>query len=153
MMKKASNRTAYEAALFFLRYRPQSEWELKVKLRRKGYAPREIEETVERLRKARYLNDEELASDLFAYYRGNVLCGDAYIQRKLKARGLSAREHLTEEEERKKAELAFQKKKAIVPALASNYRRAAGFLLRLGFPSFVVRDVLALHMEEEPFLE
>ena len=151
-MKKASDRTAYEAALFLLRYRPQSEWELKVKLRRKGYAPGEIEETTEKLREARYLNDEELAADLFAYYRGNVLCGDAYIQRKLKARGLSVREHLTEEEEREKAELAFQKKKAIVPALASNYRRAAGFLLRRGFPPFVVREVLALHMDE-PFLE
>lgn len=153
MKKKASNRTAWEAALFLLRYRPQSEWEVRTKLRRKGYSLEEIGETVEKLRDARYLDDGELSDDLFRYYRDNALCGDLYIQRKLKARGLSTDQHLTEEEERAKAELAFAKKKAIVPALAANYRKAAGFLLRKGFPPFLVREVLAVHMEEEPFLE
>lgn len=153
MKKKASNRSAWEAALFLLRYRPQSEWEVRMKLRRKGYAQEEIDQAVEKLQEAQYLNDGELADDLFQYYRDNALCGDSYIQRKLKSRGLSTDRHLTEEEERAKAELAFQKKKAIVPALAADYRKAAGFLLRKGFSPFLVREVLAAHMEEEPFLE
>lgn len=150
MKKKAGNRTAWEAALFLLRYRPQSEWEIRTKLRRKGYSAEEISETAERLREARYIDDAELAADLFRYHREHVLCGDAYIQGKLKMRGLSCELHLSPEEERAKAEEAFRKKKAAVPALASNYRRAAGFLLRRGFSPFLVREVLARMGEKEP---
>lgn len=130
---KKSNRSAYEAALHLLEYRAQSEYEIRTKLKRRGYEDEDIEKAVEKLYFYHYLNDEELAEEIFVNYRDFLLYGDRYIQGKMKLRGLTCRHHLTEAEEREKAKLALEKKAAAVPDIRDNYRRAAGFLLRRGF--------------------
>ena len=145
-MRQKTERTAWEAALFLLRARTQSEQEIRMKLHRRGYAPDEIDTAVERLYEFKYLNDGELAENLFQHYRKNCLYGDIYIQNKLKSRGLFIEEHLTEEEEVDKAREAYRRKKEIVPSIRSNYRRAAAFLLRRGFSPSVIFAVIG---EEE----
>lgn len=145
------NKTAYEAAIALLNRRAQSEWEMRTKLRRKEYSKSEIDEAVEKLYEYHYLNDEELAGDLFTYYRDERLYGDRYIHQKLKSRGLSADRHLTEEEEAEKAALALQIKEKIIPGFSKNYRKAAAFLFRRGFAPHTVSLVLQGLDEEMDF--
>lgn len=148
---KKSNKTAYEAAISLLNRRAQSEWEIRTKLRRKEYSRSEIEETVEKLYEYQYLNDEELAEDLFHYYQDERLYGDRYIHMKLKSRGLSSELHLTREEEEEKAALALQNKEKIIPGFSKNYRKAAAYLLRRGFAPGVVSAVMQSAGDEDFF--
>lgn len=149
---KKSNRTAWESALHLIGYRAQSEWEIRTKLKRKGYEEDEIEKTVSLLYRYQYLDDGALAEDIFSRYRSSLLYGDRYIQGKLHARGLAIDCHLTEEEEREKAAEALRIRLRTSPDLLEDYRRAAGFLLRRGFSQSTVRAVLEeLGGEKEPF--
>ena len=145
---KKNKYTAYEAALHLIGYRAQSEWELRTKLKRKGYENSDIEMTVQRLIKEKYVNDEELAKEIFLLYRDNLTYGDRYIQRKLRSRGLTIDDHLTEEEEIEKAEKALLVKRRIIPGFDENYRRAAGFLLRRGFSTHTIVRVLRMFPDE-----
>lgn len=63
---KKSNRSAYEAALHLLEYRAQSEYEIRTKLKRRGYEDEDIEKAVEKLYFYHYLNDEELAEEILS---------------------------------------------------------------------------------------
>lgn len=139
---KKSNRTAWESALHLIGYRAQSEWEIRTKLKRKGYEAEDIEKTVSLLYRYQYLDDEALAEEIFLRYQSSLLYGDRYIQGKLHARGLTIDRHLTEEEERGKAAEALRIRLRTVPGLLEDYRRAAGFLLRRGFSQTAVRAVL-----------
>lgn len=150
MMKK-SNKTAFEAALSLLARRAQSEWEMRTKLKRKEYTASEIEETVKRLLASRYINDAELAEEVFLYYREERLYGDRYIHQKLKARGLHSSCHLTREEEEEKAALALQNKEKIIPGFSENYRKAAAYLFRRGFSPGTVSAVMQERGEADPF--
>lgn len=150
---KKSNKTAFEAALALLARRAQSEWEMRTKLKRKEYTAEEIEETVTRLLASRYINDTELAEEVFLYYREERLYGDRYIQQKLKARGLKSEWHLTREEEEEKAALALQNKEKIIPGFSENYRKAAAYLFRRGFAPGTVSAVMQGRGEEDPFFE
>ncbi len=144
-MKK--NKTALEAALHLLGYRAQSEKELRRKLRQRGFSGSDIDNAVEELYRCEYLNDEELAAEIFENYRRDGLYGNRYIKQKLQMRGLSCEDFLTPEEEEEKAELALQRKEAAVPGYRSDYLRAAAFLARRGFSYEVIRHVLS-HWEE-----
>ncbi len=144
-MKK--NKTALEAALHLLGYRAQSEKELRRKLRQRGFSGSDIDNVVEELYRCEYLNDEELAAEIFENYRRDGLYGNRYIKQKLQMRGLSCEDFLTPEEEEEKAELALQRKEASVPGYRSDYPRAAAFLARRGFSYDVIRHVLS-HWEE-----
>lgn len=151
-MKKASERTAMEAALHLLGYRAQSEWEIRTKLRRKGYGGAEIDKAVEALHREHYLDDQALAEEIFEQYRESMRYGDRYIQNKLRSRGLSLDRHLTAEEEMEKAEAALRLKREFAPGRSSDFRRAAGFLLRRGFSGSVVSAVLnRIGVEDDSF--
>ena len=144
-MKK--NKTALEAALHLLGYRAQSEKELRRKLKQRGFSGSDIDSAVEDLYRYEYLNDEELAAEIFENYRRDGLYGNRYIKQKLQMRGLSCEDWLTPEEEEEKAELALQKKEASVPGYRADYQKAAAFLARRGFSYDVIRRVLS-HREE-----
>ena len=92
---KRTNKTAYESAIHLLNYRPQSEYELRTKLARKGYDPDEIGKVMDKLKHYGYLNDSELADDLFDSFRNRKCYGDTYIHQKLKSRGLHTNSHLS----------------------------------------------------------
>lgn len=140
-MKKT--KTALEAALRLLGYRAQSEKEIRRKLRQRGFSGSDIDSTVEELYRCEYLNDEELAAEIFENYRRDGLYGNRYIKQKLQMRGLSSEDCLTQEEEEEKAELAIQRKEVSVPDFRSDYRKAAAFLARRGFSYGVIRHVLS----------
>ncbi len=148
---KKSNKTAYEAAISLLNRRAQSEWEIRTKLRRKEYRGSEIDEAVERLYEYHYLNDEELAEDVFRYYQEERLYGDRYIHMKLKSRGLASDLHLTREEEEEKAALALRNKEKIIPGFSKNYRKAAAYLFRRGFAPGTVSAVMQGAQDEDFF--
>ncbi len=140
-MKKS--KTALESALHLLGYRAQSEKELRRKLRQRGFSGSEIDSVVEELYRLEYLNDEELAADIFENFRRDGLYGNRYIKQKLFMRGLPCEDSLTPEEEEEKAELALQRKEASSPGYRSDYQRAGAFLARRGFSYDVIRRVLS----------
>ena len=68
MTRNSLVKTSYEAALHLLKYRGQSEAELRRKLKIRGYESGDIEKTIQRLREYRYIDDKSLAEDLFNAY-------------------------------------------------------------------------------------
>ena len=56
---------------------------------------REIEEALSKLLHYGYVNDLDLAEDLFNLYKSKNAYGDVYIHKKMKLRGLSIDRHLT----------------------------------------------------------
>lgn len=96
---RPKDRTCYETAVYLLQFRDQSEKDLTRKLKEREYTEKEIEEAMERLRDYEYVNDENLADELFEAYRRRAQYGDAYIHQKLKLKGLATEKHLQLEEE------------------------------------------------------
>ena len=94
-IKMQKSKTAYEAALHLLKYRGQSTYELRKKLKDREYPLREIEEALSKLLHYGYVNDLDLAEDLFNLYKSKNAYGDVYIHKKMKLRGLSIDRHLT----------------------------------------------------------
>lgn len=129
---------AYEAALRLLAYRPRSEREMRQRLARRGFERSRIDETVERLRRLAYLDD-----DAFARYwtesrdqlspRSRRL-----IQQELRLKGIDA-ETATE------ASTAVSDDDAAYRAAARRLRPLAG----LDFPSF--RDRLGGFLRRRGF--
>lgn len=141
MMK--SNRTCYEAALHLLKYRNQSEKELRRKLKDREYTRDEITKTLEKLKYYGYVNDDDLAEEVFNAYRKRHCYGISYIRQKMKMQGLICQWQISEEEERNNALYILSAKAKIVPAILSNYRKAVSFLKRRGFSYSSI--IFALH--------
>lgn len=141
-IKMQKSKTAYEAALHLLKYRGQSTYELRKKLKDREYPLREIEEALSKLLHYGYVNDLDLAEDLFNLYKSKNAYGDIYIHKKMKLRGLSIDRHLTFDEEYAAALIIMKNKVKVLPALKHNYRRAAGILYRRGFQGSVITSVL-----------
>lgn len=140
--QKTNRKSAFEAALHLLSYRGQSEWELNKKLKDREYTPAEIKEAIQKLKKYDYINDAELASDVFDSYRTRACYGDSYIHKKMKFRGLSTNKHIPKSEELCNAETLLEKKEKIVPGFLEEYRRAVGFLSRRGFqPGTIIEAI------------
>jgi regulatory protein len=90
-MKKSGpeNKDALSVALRLLGVRQRSVFELAGKLRDKGFEDSDINDAVERLLKAGYLNDESFARALARSRAGHKAWGPAKIARDLSARGIS----------------------------------------------------------------
>src|SRR5258706_9961428 len=78
---------AYTAALRILRYRFNSEAELRRKLRAKKYEKDEIDAAIERLHKEKWLDDERFAAS-FVRTRSAKRVGPLRIRRELGAAGV-----------------------------------------------------------------
>lgn len=89
MKKNSENKDAMGAALRLLGVRQRSVFELTGKLRDKGFAAADINETVEKLLKAGYLNDESFASALARSRASHKAWGPAKIARDLSNRGIA----------------------------------------------------------------
>ena len=81
-------RDPYLAALRILKYRFNSEVELRRKLRGKRFESDEIESTIVRLRNEKWLDDERFAA-AFVRTRANKRIGQSRIRRELHAAGVS----------------------------------------------------------------
>lgn len=97
---------------------------------------------MERLRAYEYVNDEDLADELFEAYRRRAQYGDAYIHQKLKLKGLATEKHLQLEEEIEMAAALLQKKWGMSPKLRTDFKKSASFLLRRGFSHDAVMTVM-----------
>src|ERR671934_1732950 len=79
----------YESALRFLSYRPRSEREVELRLRKKGHTPEQIAIVLERLRKHGYLDDMEFAR----FWVGNRMSfsprGPRLLRSELRQKGVS----------------------------------------------------------------
>ena len=86
-IKMQKSKTAYEAALHLLKYRGQSTYELRKKLKDREYPLREIEEALSKLLHYGYVNDLDLAEDLFNLYKSKNAYGDVYKASEMKIPG------------------------------------------------------------------
>ena len=139
---RPKDRTCYETAVYLLQFRDQSEKDLTRKLKEREYTEKEIEAAMARLRDYEYVNDENLADELFEAYRRRAQYGDAYIHQKLKLKGLATEKHLQLEEEIEMAAALLQKKWGMSPKLRTDFKKSASFLLRRGFSHDAVMTVM-----------
>jgi regulatory protein len=150
MKKTTSRKSCFDEALHLLSYRSHSRMELTRKLRRRGYEEKEIEQAIDKAAHYGYINDEELASDVFDHYARAHAYGDLYIHQKLASKGLSCEKHLSREEELENAENLLNAKERISPGIKKNRRKVAGFLSRRGFSTTTIHMVLeSLPADEE----
>ncbi|MGN0955015.1 regulatory protein RecX [Dialister sp.] len=147
-----TEKSCYEAALHLLKYRGQSEMEMRRKLKERSYGEEDIEDTVDKLKHYGYVDDESLAEDVFRAFRSRRCYGNSYILQKMKARGLPCPYRIPEEEERDNAFRLLAARAKTMPSLLTNYRKAASFLLRRGFSSSVILSALReAGVEDESF--
>lgn len=147
-----TEKSCYEAALHLLKYRGQSEMEMRRKLKERSYGEEDIEDTVGKLKHYGYVDDESLAEDVFRSFRNRRCYGNSYILQKMKARGLPCPYRIPEEEERDNAFRLLAARAKTMPSLLTNYRKVASFLLRRGFSSSVILSALReAGVEDEPF--
>jgi regulatory protein len=138
---------AYEAALRLLSYRPRSEKEMRMRLKRRGIAPALVEETVERLRRLHYLDDKAFAR-FWTESRDSISPRSrGLIRRELLFKGIDAETATSTVEDLDDEEAAYRAASKRLHAFEGlSYdvfrRRLGGFLTRRGFGYNVVRRTL-----------
>ncbi|PLV60418.1 regulatory protein RecX [Thermotoga sp. KOL6] len=138
---KKNQRNPLKYALRLLKYRVRFENELRRRLKEKGFADKEIESTINTLKKQGYVDDEK-AAFLFAIDEMRLkLFGPRIVKMKLKALGVD--EHVIESaigkalseidfsEELKKLKIRFKDKRAI-----------KDYLYKRGFDIFMIEEIL-----------
>jgi regulatory protein len=140
---------AVDAALQFLSYRPRSEYEVRQRLRRKGYPDAAIEHAVQRLLEWGYLNDRQFADFWLANRLEHSPRGERALMQELRRKGIdveTARDALGEQEvDEQAAALELARKR--LPSLRNldrptRDRRLMGFLQRRGYGWEVIGPVL-----------
>ncbi|GAC1437780.1 MAG: regulatory protein RecX [Thermoanaerobaculia bacterium] len=146
----------YIAALRILKFRFNSEGELRRKLRAKRFDRAAIEETVTRLRDEKWLDDERFAG---AFVRTRMLkkLGPRRIERELQAAGIDretagrvVREHNSEEREREDLQSVYDKRRRMMtrrhgdayPDTPEGRNKMAAYLLKQGYDAALVRSVV-----------
>ena len=139
-----ARQSAYDAALRLLAYRPRSEKELRLRLARRGYAPRLVDETLARLRRLGYVDDEAFArfwteSRDSSSPRSQRLLRSELLQKGVEADTASeAVAALSDEEAAYRA--ASKRLRTVQEGDYVTFRRRLGdFLLRRGFSYDVIR--------------
>lgn len=133
-----NKKDVYQAALRFLNYKSQSEYEITYKLKNRGYTNEEINKTIEKLKKLNYINDEKLSIELFNYYKNQNLLSNKMIHQKLKQKGLYINLDLSETEELNAAKKIVNLKFKISNLYKNNPDKLIIFLARKGFPQKII---------------
>lgn len=89
MSQLTSQKDIWQASLHLITRRSHSEYELQQKLHYKEYSYESIENVIQRLREYGYINDDELAKNLFNKYLQAGKYSLKQIAFKMKQRGLS----------------------------------------------------------------
>jgi len=146
----------YVAAMRILKYRFNSEAELRRKLRGKRFEKDDIDTTIERLRKEKWLDDDRIAA-AFVRSRANKKVGQLRIRRELHAAGVSedsAKQAVTqnvdpEREQGALLELCRKRARILVRRHGEEYlttnegrNKLAGYLLKQGYDAALVREAL-----------
>jgi regulatory protein len=147
---------AYVAALRILKYRFNSEAELRRKLRAKKFEAAEIDTTIARLHKEKWLDDDRFAA-AFVRTRANKRVGKLRIRRELQAAGVnqgSAAQALAdnvdpEREAEALRDLCVRRARVLVRRHGPEYlateeaqAKLTSYLLARGYDFALVRDVV-----------
>jgi regulatory protein len=140
---------ATEAALAFLAYRPRAEKEVRVRLRRGGFAPDTIDQVVARLHDWRYLDDADFARRWVEGRSASRPRGRRLLQQELRQKGIdteTARATL-DEADLDEATAAEELARRRLPAYAGEdlltvRRRLGSYLARRGYAYDVVRAAI-----------
>ena len=141
---------AREYAFLLLKYRMRSEHELRLRMRRKKFDERLIDETAEFLKEKKFIDDDSFAK-AWVFSRKNQGFGLSRIAQELKLKGVPeeiVKNRISEgkgdyPEKQIVGELAsrrLSKSKGVDPKTAK--RRVYAYLLRRGFSPDVVIEVL-----------
>lgn len=151
--KPAPPPTAYGTALRWLTIRERTESELRLKLKRKGFEPSEIDAAIERVRNLGYLDDVRFARGRAQALLGRGKLGPRGVAARLAAAGVTreqakeaVQEAMSERDELELARAALKKKRVDRDDPKSR-ARAARFLLARGFSSDVVRRAVNVELE------
>ncbi len=137
---------AREAALNLLSYRPRSEREVRRRLQRKGFSEQAIEEAVQRLSRAKLLDDEAFARYWISNREQFRPRGQFALRQELWRKGVPSRiiDRLLEEvDEAENAYRAATKRLSRWQRMDPSERqqKLAGYLQRRGFSYDVIREV------------
>lgn len=147
LREEDERRSAYEAALRLLSYRPRSEKEMRFRLSRRGIAPAVVEETVKTLRRRHYLDDGAFAQFWTERRDSTSPRSRALIQSELRFKGIDPETASSTVEGLDDEEAAYRAAAKRLPSLTGLSRdlfrrRLGGFLTRRGFAYDVVRRAL-----------
>lgn len=147
--------STFDCSLRILALRDHSEWELRRKLREKGYPQQEIGESVERLKELGYLDDARFARLFASSALRNGRGYGARLKAELAKRGVAAEivaatlaelaEQFSESELLK--EMIERRFSRFDPETATEKekRRVVGYLQRKGFPLSAIFAQLNTH--------
>ena len=146
----------YLAALRILNYRFNSEAELRRKLRSKKFEGAAIEETIEKLRREKWLDDDRFAA-AFVRTKQNKHHGPRKIARELAAAGVdreraqkALRDQRDEERERHDVLALYEKRRRLLvrrhgeeyAASEEARRKLAAWLLNQGYDAALIREIV-----------
>lgn len=154
--KQKPKPTALEKAVELLARQEHSSARLREKLRRRDYAPEEIDAAIARLEERHYLNDEESCARQYQKLYEESGMSVRQIEQKLLTRGFPSslvRVSAPKDEGREERELS-----AAIRSLCSRFRAAAPrakmkqFLYRRGFSYGICDSATSAFLEEYPEL-
>lgn len=141
---------AYHTALRFLSHVARSSKELERKLLEKQYEQLIVDDVIKRLKKQRYIDDEQYATMLTEQRITHQKRGKLWVKRELESKGLSdehVEDAMSQIDEQTELEHAFsiakkrwERLKAEQPLVRK--RKVNDFLLRRGYSYAIVYDVL-----------
>jgi regulatory protein len=145
---------AHELALNLLSYRPRSEREVRHRLQRKGFSEQAIEQAVQRLSRAKLLDDEAFARYWINNREQFRPRGQFALRQELRRKGVSNDiiDGLLEDvDEAENAYRSATKRLARWQRLdpGERKRKLSGYLQRRGFGYDVIRDVWERLLAEE----
>jgi regulatory protein len=135
-----------DVALRLLSQRAHGEHELRCKLARRGCPVDQVDAAIRRVRELGYVDDAAFAQALVAH-RAQAR-GPALIAAELTARGIDRKLAGRAVARLERDELAAAARRLAGDAARRDVRRAAARLRRLGYPTDVVREALAIDPAE-----
>ncbi|BBH20797.1 regulatory protein RecX [Paenibacillus baekrokdamisoli] len=149
LAEEDSRHRAYVMGLSYLGARPRTHKEISRYLARKGIDEEASEKAIERLKQERLVDDTSYANRFATERMSNQLKGRRLLRQELEQRGIDrstakeASDQLDEESEAEVAIRAASKKWPYIKGEPHERRhKLAGFLLRRGFPSEIVKRAI-----------
>jgi regulatory protein len=140
---------AYTLGLRYLGVKPRTRNQIKQYLQRKDIEEQYIEHALDRLENENLVDDEEYAKQFALSRMNSGLKGRLMIRQELQQRGVpkelaaAALSGVDESSELAAAQkLADKKNRSLKGELRARKNKLTGFLLRRGFPSHIVREVI-----------
>jgi regulatory protein len=142
---------AKELAINFISYRPRSSKEVRFHLIQKGYSFLVADHVVNYLQEFDYINDKEFARKWYLSRLNKGGYGPLLIYKELTAKGIPSEDchylrekFYPEEREREEVLRLIEKKGLNKPISANQEKRLYNMLLRRGFSSGLIMNVLGI---------